>query len=489
MTAAPAVGLASKSVGPLSLFFFGITASAPMTVLAGAVIATYGGTGVIGVPLSFLALTVALAFFTVGFVALARRIPHAGSFYAFLANGLGGTWGVAGAALTLVSYNSIQVCLYGLFGATVSGLLGGTWWLWSLIAWAVVAALGVLHIDINAKVLGVVLVTELLVIVLFDIAAFTSPADGTISFAPLAPSNLLVDGIGGVFALGVASFIGYESAAVYSEEARRSHTSVPRAAFGTLVFLGILYTVSSWALAVAVGPDNVAAASADPNSGLPFSVLTASYGGSVGDIAVLLLIASVFGALLSFHNTVARYVFGIAREQVLPQRLMLTIGSRGAAPVGGSLLQSAIALLAIGVFAATGADPVTVMFTWLATLAAIGVLTLMVLTSIAVVRFFARGGGTGEESVWQTVLAPIVGFSAMAVILGVTVLNLGSLLGAVPGSQLPYLLPAIILGCTVLGLSWGLWLRSARPDSFAVIGRGRPKALAVVDRSLRHLEH
>jgi amino acid transporter len=183
-------GLARKSIGTGSLFFFCVGASAPMTVVSGSVVATYGATGVLGVPLSFLVLAGALAFFTVGYTAMARYVPHAATFYAMLARGLGRTWGLAGGTVALVSYNCIQICLYGLIGVTLQGFFDGTgaWWVWALVAWAIVGLLGVLHINVNARVLTVLLILEISIIVLFDIASFTNPAHG-LTLQPLSPGT------------------------------------------------------------------------------------------------------------------------------------------------------------------------------------------------------------------------------------------------------------------------------------------------------------
>lgn len=52
---------------------------------------------------------------------------------ALLATGLGRTTAISGAAVALLAYNSIQIALYGLLGATASGLLGGPWWAWAPI--------------------------------------------------------------------------------------------------------------------------------------------------------------------------------------------------------------------------------------------------------------------------------------------------------------------------------------------------------------------
>ncbi len=189
-------------------------------------------------------------------------------------------------------------------------------------------------------------------ILLFDIGAFTHPAGGSISLAGLAPSNFFVSGIGGVLAFGIAAFVGYESGPVYGEEAK-GPGPVSRATFGALFFLGLLYAVSSLALTVTTGPDNVVDdAQRQAETGIPFSVLSNLYGGWASGLANLLLITSIFGALLSFHNTVARYVFAMSRERVLPPWLgRIGTGSAGGAPIGGSLLQSVIAVVVFGAFA------------------------------------------------------------------------------------------------------------------------------------------
>lgn len=479
-------GLARRSVGTTSMLFFTVSASAPMTVLAGSVVATLAITGVTGVPLSFLLLAAALYFFTVGYVAMARYVSNAGVFYAYLAQGLGRSWGTAGALVSLLSYNAIQISLYGLIGYVASGLMAGhldwPWYAWALLAWAVIALLGILHININARVLAVLLVGEIFVIVLFDLAAFANPADGSISLSPLSPGSLFVPGIGGVLAFGIAAFVGYESAPVYGEEAK-GHPTVSRASYASLAFIGLLYALSSWAMIVAVGPGRAGEAAADPTP-IPFTVLDAHYGSGITWLANLLLITSVFGAMLSFHNSVARYVFALSRERVLPASLdRIGTGSRGGAPIGGSVVQSTIALAVVLLFVVGRADPFATLFTLLSALAAMGVMLLMFGTSVAAIRFFRNGGGT-NESTWQRVLAPALGALCLFFVLATTVYNIGSLLGKEPGHPLTWILPGLVLAAGVIGLLWGGALRRSRPDVYANIGQGRPEPLEVPDHAL-----
>lgn len=481
--AAPS-GLARKSIGTTGLFFFCVGASSPMAGLVGGFVQTYASTGVVGLPVAFFVLAVALGFFTVGYVAMTRYVPHAATFYALLARGLGRIWGMAGGTVALVSYNSIQICLYGLLGATVSGDLGGPWWAWALAAWAIVGLLGVLHININARVLAIFLVCEIALIVLFDLAAFSHPAH-SITFRPLSPGSLFVNGVGGVFALSIAAFVGYESGPFFSEEAR-NHKTVSRASFGALIFLGVLLTVSSWAMAVATGvPDIIKATQTDP--ALPLHILGDHYGGIVAGLGNLLLVTSILAAQISLHNSIARYVFGMARERVLPSRLgRITEGARGGAPVGGSLLQSLLALVVMMAFLAAGADPVLNLFTWLATIAAIGVMLMMFGTCLSVIAFFRKGGGTNETA-WQKVGAPVLGAIALAVIFLVTVANLDSLLGTQPGSLLTFVVPGVVMLAALVGLVWGRILQQARPEVYRNIGVGEQEPLAVLEHALANL--
>ena len=271
------------------------------------------------------------------------------------------TAGVAGGALALLAYNSIQICLYGLLGFSLTTFLpniGLAWWGWAIIAWIVIGVFGLLHIQLNAKVLAVTLGLEILVIVLFDLAALNHPLNGHVQFTGLAPHSLFTAGIGGVFAFGIAAFVGYESGLAYGEEASGTRP-VSRATFTALFFLAALYTVSSLSLSVTEGPSGVVDAARDPNSGIPFSIISNIYGSPLAWLANLLLITSILGAMLSFHNTAARYTYALARENVLPRAFASTgkSGRTASSPIGGSILQSVLALIVFGVFAVAGADP------------------------------------------------------------------------------------------------------------------------------------
>lgn len=474
-------GLSRRTIGAGSLWTFAVAASSPMTVIAGGVVATYTTTGVTGVPLSFLILTVTLGLLTVGYVAMARHIPHAATTYALVAKGLGPAAAVAAAAVALVGYNTIEIGLFGLLGWSLAATAGGVWWVWAGGAWLLVAILGPLRVRLSVNVVLGLLVLELAIIAAMDLAAFTHPAAGSVSIAPLSPAALFVNGAGGVFALGMAAFTGYETGPIFAEEARGQH-AVSRSTFAALGFLGLFYAVSSWAMAV--GVDDVT----DPEAGLPFSILVGAYGATVSWLATGLLMTSMFGAMLSFHGAVARHLFALGRARVAPAWLARTgTGSLSGAPVAGSVAQSVLAGAAIITYAALDLDPLTALFTWLSTVGAVAILGLLVVTSIAAVRYFARGRG-GQENAWTRRVAPTLGILLGGSVLLGAVLNLDSLLGQPPGSLRVYLVPGAILAAAVTGLFWAWHLRAIRPGIYTTIGDDAPHPLTVIDERIRYIK-
>ena len=311
----------------IHLVFFTVAASAPLTILGGGVTTTFAVTGNAGVPLSFLILAIALALFAVGYAAMSRHVANAGAFYSYLARGLGRPAAAAGAFVALLSYNGIQIGLYGLFGAAFGDFAKATfgldlaWWIWAFLALVLVSALGVLRVDLNAAVLAVLLGLKCIAVLLYDIGAFGNPAGPGVAAAGFNPSELFVPGVGAVFAFGIAAIIGFESGAIYSEECRDPRRTVGRATYVALAFTGIFYAISAWAMTIAVGPANLQQAATENGPGLVFGALAEYWGPAVADIANVLFLTSVFAALLSFHNGVARYLFALGRERVLPEFL------------------------------------------------------------------------------------------------------------------------------------------------------------------------
>ncbi|MET9342171.1 APC family permease [Nonomuraea sp. NPDC003804] len=467
-------GLASDRLGIPAVVYFVISATAALTVVAGGVPAAYAITGVLGLPLAFLLLGAVLALFSFGYLEMARRVRNAGAFYAFVAQGLGRPLGVGAAWMTLLAYNGLQIGLYGLVGAATSPLvaeLSGLtvpWWAVALVAWAVVALLGMLRVDVNSKVLAVLLLGELAVVLLFNAANLLNPAAGGLDLAPLSPQQLFVPGVGALFVFAIASFAGFESSAVFTEEAKNPARTIPVATFLALAVLAGLYALSAWSTAVSTGTGQVVARSQAESSALFFNLLGANAGAGAASVAYIVWSTSVIASLIAFHNAIARYVFALGRERALPAVFART--SRRGAPVAGSLAQSGAALLVIVLWAAAGLDPVRQLFVAVGSFGGFGTLALLVVTSVAVIVFFARRPGI--ENLWRRLVAPGLAGCALGVVLAFGVGNFDTVLGVGPGSPWRWILPAIYPLAAVAGVVWALRVRAGRPDVYAGIGLG-----------------
>jgi hypothetical protein len=150
------------------------------------------------------------------------------------------------------------------------------------------------------------------------------------------------------------------------------------------------------------------------------------------------------------------------------------------------------ALLVIVIAAVIGADPVATVFTGLATLSALGLLTLMTATCLAVITYYRSGRsrllGTGESpSWWIRVGAPGLGAIALAAALAVTVANLGPTL-ADPSGVAPMALPSVVVVAALAGAGRARWLRRHNRLAYAAIGNGQPLPLAVRDHAIADLE-
>ncbi|MFD9521530.1 APC family permease [Streptomyces sp. NPDC059979] len=483
--------LRADRLGTAGLLLSVLAASAPLMVVAGVMPTTFGVMGVVGQPLLFVILGAVLALFSVGYAEMSRHVHNAGAFYAYIARGLGPTAGAGASLVALVAYSAMQVGVYGILGFEISGLFATyleielSWWIPALLAVALTGALGWLKIDLNAKVLGVLLLIECALVVIFDVAALAQPGAEGLSLHAFNPETLSGAGFGTALCFCIAAFVGFEQSPVYAEETSKPHIVVSRVMFLAVGFVALFFAFSAWALTVATGPAEVVKTSAEAGPGLLFQLTESRLGGTFTDVLHVLFVTGMFAAVLSFHNVVARYAFAMGREGLLPSAFGRTNAGTGA-PATGSLLQTGIAALVVIAFAVSEdkapADPtlavqlpdptapVLHLFTWMGSVGALGVTLLMAAASFAVIAFFVRRGTAGAQ-IWRLVAAGAAGVALLGIAV-YTVKDFGVLVGAEKGSALSWVLPGIIGAAVVVGLVYGAVLRRSRPEVHARIGLG-----------------
>jgi amino acid transporter len=401
-------------LGTGSIVFMVIAAAAPLTVIAGNVPLSVGIGNGAGAPIGFVVASTVLLLFSIGFVNMTPHVREAGAFFSYVTEGLGHRAGMGVAIVALVAYTAIQVGVYGFLGWAVNDTMrfyGGPaipWPVYAFVTIAIVAFLGYRHIELSAKVLGVALVCEVGIVALLDLMIFVSGGAEGINVTSFTPDAIFSGSVGVPVLFALTGFIGFESTAVFRDEARDPERTIPRATYLAVLIIGGFYALSCWALVLASGTDQVVDVANATLAGEGNMLLdtTKDYLGAVGrDVVNVLLLTSLFACVLSFHNVVARYQYVLARKGLLPSRLG-HVHPEHHSPSVSSLVQTATALLLLAAFAGLGLDPLVGVFGSMAGVATVGMVLLMLSTSVAVIAFFARNPGLTGGRVWQTRIAP-----------------------------------------------------------------------------------
>lgn len=448
----------SGRLGTGGIVFMVIAAAAPLTVIGGNVPLAIGSGNGAGAPVGFVIAALVLLVFSVGFVTMTPHVKDAGAFYSYVTRGLGGRPGKGTAYVALVAYTAIQVGMYGYFGWAVGDLVthyGGPaipWWVFAVAGLAVVGLFGYRHIELSSKVLGVALVLEIAIVVALDTAILARGGATGISGESFTPEAVASGPLGIAVLFALTGFIGFEATAVFRDEARDPERTIPRATYLAVLIIGVFYAVSCWSLIEGVGADRAGAVANDAlnNGGNMLLDSAGAYLGTVlRDVMQVLLCTSVFACVLSFHNVIARYQFALARKGSFPAALA-RVHPRHGSPAFSSVAQTATALLLVLVFTLVGLDPLVGVFGSMAGVATVGMVLLMLLTSLAVAAFFLREPQARRGRVWTTVVAPIAAVAGLVASLWLVVSNFTLVTGGSVGvSVLLGLIPVAALAAGI----------------------------------------
>lgn len=461
----------SGRMGMASLVLSVLAFSAPIVSVSGYIPFTIIFAGQ-AAPVAFAAGTVLLTIFSVGYIAMTRTLPTPGAFYAYITSGLGKVAGLGAAYLAVIAYMAILAGVYVFAGITATSLVasfGGPdtpWWFWSLVGWALVGSLGYFHIELSAKVLSVVMVLEVTLVMIFNVATLAKGGAEGLSLSPLNPVEFAKGDMPVAMVFVVMVFIGFEATALYRDEVKSPDTTVPRSTYLAVIFIGALYTLSCYALVSAYGGAAVDTASNEPAS---------MFGNAIGhfvapaftQIAFLLIATSTIAALLSIHNVIARYVHNLGADHALPPYLA-RVHDRHKSPHTASTTTAVVVAIGLLPFLLAGTDP-SVLYGQLAGLGSTGILALMALVSLAVIVWFRRRPELRLQfTSWKVVVAPFIAFAALSLVIVLVIVHFELVVGGDAGQSLGLLL---ILGAALLlGIAAAVFFRFSRPAIYGRLG-------------------
>ncbi|WP_394362637.1 APC family permease [Amycolatopsis sp. SB7-3] len=457
--------LAKNVLGVPGIVFLVLAAVAPLTgmiVIAAIGIAVGNGGGMVA---AFLLATVVLLLFAVGYAQMSRVLTSAGGFYAFVVKGLGRTPGLVAGFIAMLGYNCFVAGAIGTSGFFTSTAIDDVfgvkldWLFWSALSVALVLLLSRRGIAVSAKVLGASLILEVSILLIMDFSVLFRHG---FSFAAFSPS-VMFQGAGGLALLFAANaFIGFEATALFGEEARDPKRTIPRATYIAIGFIGVFAAFTTWAVVSAIGAEQAQdVATAHLSSGdLVLSVAQEYLGGPLTKVMLLLLVVSLFAALLALHNSATRYLYALGRVGVLPRVLGKT-SPRNGAPRYASIVQLLFGSVVALAFRLAGLDPVADLTASMTGFGTLGILTLQLFAAVAILVYFRR---TRDRRVVKTLIAPGLGAVGLGLIVTLAIVNFPTLAGSSNG-VVP-LLPWLLLVVALAGLALAGWLRRFRPSVY-----------------------
>lgn len=332
----------------------------------------------------------------------------------------------------------------GVFASAAVTLIAGVevpWLVFSLAFTLIVGFLGYRSVHIGARVLGVLLVAELGVLVVFCVAVLARGGRSGLTLHAFDPSVVFSATVPALFVLTFTAFVGFEQTAIYSREVKDKRRTVSRGTYIAVIFLTVFYAFCAWAILQAIGADRIADVLEGDPSALVFTLNSEFAGETMTALMQLLVVTSFFAGILALQNVGARYLHALGSTGMLPAQLSRVSPTTGS-PSVGNVTQATIAGVVLIVFALFGADPYTQVVVWTNSPTIIAVLAMQILTSIAVIRFF-RSDRRGE-STFVRVIAPAVSIVLLTAALALILSQLGLLTGLDPLGNLLILLPLIV---------------------------------------------
>jgi amino acid transporter len=340
------------------------------------------------VALVYAVATVAMAFTAWSYAQMSAVVPHAGSVFAYVTEGVGRGAGFLAGWLAMLDYLLIPSVAYLFSGIALHALLPAVpAWMFTLAAFSVTTALNLAGVGVAARAGRVVVVAELVVLAVFVVAAvavlsssgpvrpWAAPLAGTTGINPVA--------IAGAVSIAVLSFLGFDAIASFAEETAGDSRQIGSAILVCLATAGTLFIAQSYLAGVlsAVDPADLAARPAAQGTAF-YDLTRAAIGPWMADVlAVTKAIGPAFAAMTG-QAAAARLLFGMAREGRLPNALAAVDSRRGVPRV--ALLTAAALTLVVSVWAARRDDGLDV----LVSIVDVGALAAFTLLHASVVGYF-----------------------------------------------------------------------------------------------------
>jgi amino acid transporter len=375
-----------RSLSRRDLIVYGLLFIGPLAPVGvfGVLDARTGG----AVALVYVFATIAMAFTAWSYAQMSAVVPHAGSVFAYVTEGVGRRAGFLAGWLAMLDYLLIPSVAYLFSGIALHALMPAVpSWAFTAMAFAITTALNLAGVGVAARVGLVVLVTEVVVLAAFVVSALAVLAAHGPARPWAAPfvGTAGVDAfmIAGAISVAVLSYLGFDAIASFAEETAGDSRQVGWAILFCLAAAGLLFVGQTYLAGVLSGVDPADLAARPAAQGTAFYDLTrAAIASWMSDVlAITKAIGPAFSAMTG-QAAAARLLFGMARDGRLP-KVLATVDPRHGVP-RFSLLIAATLTLVVSVWAARRDDGLDV----LVSIVDVGALAAFTLLHFSVIGYF-----------------------------------------------------------------------------------------------------
>lgn len=329
-------GLKRGVLGTAGVFFNSLAGQAPVYSVASGAALIMGSAGA-AAPLAMLITSAGMLAIVFSVYVMAKRYPHAASFYEYASRAFGAhigaftgyvysiLYGLLATASVAVAFSYLAVQGAYSIGLRVNPLP----FLPVILLLPLVPAL--LGIRLSVKLQMVTTSVEVLLLIGFALLSVFENPSGLTAY-PFTPSATFqaspmgeLGALAGGLVFSVTYFMGFETSTQLSEEAKDPKRSVPLGTLSAATFMGLVFMLSTYALVIDVGlsKGQIGSFVSNASNGLnPIYIFVERYLGSVGLYAFIITsLLSVFSCYLATLNSVTRMFYGMAREGALPKSL------------------------------------------------------------------------------------------------------------------------------------------------------------------------
>lgn len=414
-------GSLKRALGLPSLVLFGLVYMVPLTVFTtyGIVTETSGGR----LPLAYVVTLIAMVFTALSYARMAAAIPVAGSAYTYTQRTFGAPTGFLAGWSLMLDYLFLPMLNYLVIGLYLNAAVPALpEWVIVVVTISIVTVLNIIGIVSVARANFLIIGIQAVFIVTFLVLSI-GRITGYGSVDLLAPftGDGSAGGMSPVLA-GAAilclSFLGFDAVSTLSEEAKDARRTVPRAIIIATLVSGIVFILLSY-VSQLVFPSNEFT---DVDSG-SLDVMVAAGGAFLNALFTAAYVAGATGSALTSQASVARILFAMGRDGILPRKVFGHVSVKYSTPVYAILVVSVISLLAIVIDLAT-----------LASLVSFGALVAFSVVNLSVIKhYFIDLKDRGN--IVLNLIAPAIGFlltvwlwtslSGMTLVLGLIWLAFG----------------------------------------------------------------